>query len=73
MVDLRYTGERPDLPSRPALGAYTVANLTARYAISPALTLTARIDNLFDRDYQTAYGYNQPGRAAYLGIVWKQQ
>ncbi len=71
--DLRYTGERPDLPSRPALGAYTVANLTARYAISPALTLTARIDNLFDRDYQTAYGYNQPGRAAYLGIVWKQQ
>ncbi len=71
--DLRYTGARPDLATRPELGAYTVANLTARYTLSPTLTLTARIDNLFDRQYQTAYGYNQPGRAIYAGLVWKQK
>ena len=50
-----------------------MANLTARYTLSPTLTLTARIDNLFDREYQTAYGYNQPGRAIYAGLVWKQK
>lgn len=71
--DVRYTGERPDVPARPMLDAYTVANLTARYTLTPELALTARIDNLFDSQYQTAYGYNQSGRAAYVGIVWKQK
>jgi vitamin B12 transporter len=68
--DLRYTGERPDIASVPSLPAYTVANLTARFALTPAVALTARIDNLLDREYQTAYGYNQSGRAGYVGILW---
>jgi vitamin B12 transporter len=71
--DVRYTGERPDVPALPMLDAYTVANLTARYTLTPELALTVRIDNLFDSQYQTAYGYNQSGRAAYVGIVWKQK
>ncbi len=72
-ADLRYTGARPDTPANPPLGAYTVANLTARYAFTPEIALTARIDNLLDRQYQTAYGYNQSGRAAYVGILWSQK
>ncbi len=71
--DLRYTAERPDIVSVPSLPAYTVANLTARYALTPELALTARIDNLLDRQYQTAYGYNQSGRAAYVGLAWAQK
>ncbi|MHB1248669.1 MAG: TonB-dependent receptor plug domain-containing protein [Polaromonas sp.] len=71
--DLRYTGARPDMPANPSLPAYTVANLTTRYALTPEVALTARIDNLFDRRYQTAYGFNQSGRAAYVGIVWTQK
>jgi vitamin B12 transporter len=71
--DLRYTGARPDMPTNPELPAYTVANLTTRYALTPAIALTARIDNLFDRKYQTAYGFNQSGRAAYVGVVWAQK
>lgn len=71
--DVRHTGERPDVVTRPALGAYTVTNLTAAYTLTPELALTARIDNLFDNQYQTAYGYNQSGRAVYVGIVWKQK
>ena len=35
--------------------------------------LTGRIENLFDRSYQTAWGYNQPGIGAYAGIVWTQK
>jgi vitamin B12 transporter len=71
--DLRYTGARPDAPANPSLPAYTVANLTTRYALTPGIALTARIDNLFDRKYQTAYGFNQSGRAAYVGVVWVQK
>ena len=71
--DLRYTGERPDIVSVPSLPAYMVANLTTRYALTRELALTARIDNLLDRQYQTAYGYNQSGRAAYVGLVWAQK
>ncbi len=71
--DVHYTGARPDVVTRPVLDAYTVANLTARYKLTPELALTARIDNLFDSQYQTAYGYNQSGRAVYVGVVWKQK
>lgn len=72
-ADLRYTGARPDPLANSPLPAYTLANLAARYRLTPELALTARIDNLFDRQYQTAYGFNQSGRAAYLGIVWAQK
>jgi vitamin B12 transporter len=55
------------------LPAYSVTNVTARYAVNPELALTGRIDNLFDRKYQTAWGYNQPGIGAYVGLVWNQK
>ena len=71
--DLRYTGDRPDIASVPALPAYTVVNLTARYALTREVALTARIENLLDREYQTAYGYNQPARSLYAGVVWAQK
>jgi vitamin B12 transporter len=68
--DLRYTGARPDTSSNPDLAAYVVANLTARYALSPQIAITGRIENVLDQQYQTAYGYNQSGRAVYIGAVW---
>jgi vitamin B12 transporter len=71
--DLRYTGARPDIVTVPSLPAYTVINLTTRFALSQEVALTAHIDNLLDRQYQTAYGYNQSGRAAYVGILWAQK
>ncbi len=72
-ANVRYTGERPDTVGRPMLPAYAVTNVTARYALRPDVALTARVDNLFDRSYQTAWGYNQPGIGAYIGIVWSQK
>ena len=68
-----YTGKRPDTALNPMLPAYSVTNVTVRYAVSPELALTGRIDNLFDRKYQTAWGYNQPGIGAYVGLVWNQK
>jgi len=48
-----------------AVSGYTVMNLRARYSYSDNLELFAKIDNLFDRDYETfgLLGEN-PGEAA---------
>jgi vitamin B12 transporter len=72
-AEVRYTGERPDAPANPRLAAYTLAQVSARYRLNRETTLTARIDNLFDAQYQTAYGYNQSPRAAFVGLVWNSR
>ncbi len=64
--DIQYTGHRPD--SNENLGSYTLVNLNARYNINKNISLYARIENLFDKDYETIYGYNQPDRGAYVGV-----
>ncbi|WP_246860484.1 TonB-dependent receptor domain-containing protein [Noviherbaspirillum sp. UKPF54] len=67
--DLGYTGVRQD--GTRELGAYWIGNLTSRYEIKKGLSLFGRIENLFDRDYQTAYGYNQPPRGVFVGVNWQ--
>ncbi|CAN5171911.1 TonB-dependent receptor [soil metagenome] len=67
--DLGYTGARPDGTRQ--LASYWVANLTTRYAIAKGLSVYGRIENLFDRNYQTAYGYNQPSRGVFVGMNWQ--
>ncbi len=64
--DLQYTGHRPD--GDHDLGSYTLVNLNARYNVTKEVSLYARIENLFDKEYETAYGYNQMDRAAYVGV-----
>lgn len=51
-----------------ALGGYAVANVYASYAVSPALSLQARIDNVADREYELVRGYNTPGRSLFLTL-----
>ena len=66
--DLQYTGHRPDGAYDEDLGSYTLVNLNARYNINKSISLYARIENLFDKEYETVYGYNQPDRGAYVGV-----
>lgn len=54
-------------PAR-ALGSYTTVDLSLGYTLSPEWKLQAVLNNLTDRTYETAYGYNQAGRAAYLTV-----
>jgi vitamin B12 transporter len=68
--DMQFTGHRPD--GVRTLEAYWLANLNARYALSKEVSLFGRIDNVFNRDYQTAYGYNQEPRGIFVGISWQQ-
>ncbi|WAV89914.1 TonB-dependent receptor [Oxalobacter aliiformigenes] len=68
--DVLFNGHRADkdYASEYRLGSYTLVNLNARYNINKNISLYARIENLFDKDYETAYGYNQPDRGAYVGV-----
>jgi len=50
------------------LGGYTLVDLRAAYPVGKHLEVYGRIQNLGDRHYETAYGYGQPGRAAYAGV-----
>jgi vitamin B12 transporter len=55
------------------LGGYGIVNLSARYNITKAWYVTAQIDNLLNKDYETAYSYNSPRRGAYVTVGWQQQ
>jgi vitamin B12 transporter len=71
--DLRFSGNRADrsqgLPRR--LGGYAVVDLTAAYTVSPQVRLFGRVENLFDRDYERAFGYRQAGRGVFVGLTWQ--
>ena len=66
---VRYSGARTDPPQR--LGAYAVVDLTGGYKVSPQLRLFARIENLFDKDYQSVYGYRQAPRGLFVGVDYR--
>ncbi len=54
------------------LSAYSKVNFTARKQVSKELAVYARLENAFDRDYQTSYGYNQLPRSLFVGLNWQQ-
>jgi vitamin B12 transporter len=54
------------------LSAYFKVNFTARKQVSKELAVYARLENAFDRDYQTSYGYNQLPRSLFVGLNWQQ-
>ncbi len=56
---------------RLVLAAYDVVNLTANYALDQHFDLSARVDNLFNKDYMLAHGYNTLGRTLYVGLSYR--
>ena len=69
-VELAYSGRRDDLNSY-VLPSYALVNLRASYRINSSWRIGARLENLFDRDYELAHGYNTPGRSGYIDVVWE--
>jgi vitamin B12 transporter len=60
-----------DLANTRRMGGYATVDLRAEYRIDRDWRLQARIVNLFDKDYETAAFYNQPGRSAYLTVRYE--
>jgi vitamin B12 transporter len=52
------------------LPGYATLDTYVDYALNPDWSVQARLNNLGDKAYQTANGYNQPGRAGYLTLRW---
>jgi vitamin B12 transporter len=52
------------------LESYEIANVFARYDFTPTLNLSAKIENLFDKNYETAAGFNTKGRTAYVELAY---
>ena len=52
--------------------AYQVVNLDARYHMDKNISMSARIDNLFNRDYMLVDGYNTLGRTLFVGVNYQQ-
>ena len=48
------------------LPSYSTVDVSASYPITDRLTVRGKIANLFDKDYETAYGYQTAGREYYL-------
>jgi vitamin B12 transporter len=47
---------------------FVTADLAGAYRLNEAITLTARIENLADERYEESLGFNEAGRAVYLGV-----
>ncbi|BDH44069.1 vitamin B12 transporter BtuB [Salmonella enterica subsp. enterica serovar Choleraesuis] len=72
-VSYRYLGRRfdndfnrPAAEQRVKLGGVSLWDVALSYPITSNLTVRGRIANLFDKEYETVYGYHTAGREYYL-------
>ncbi len=50
------------------LAGYALTNLYGAYRFAADWSVFARVNNLFDRDYELASGYATPGTSAFVGV-----
>lgn len=62
-----------DLANTRRLPGYGMLSLSAERALGADWRLQVRLNNAGDKVYETAYGYNQPGRALYTTLNWRPQ
>jgi vitamin B12 transporter len=68
-VAARYSGRTFNSASTAeVLGDYWLVDLRAQWQVAAQLTMQARVENLGDKDYQTASGYSSLGRTVYFGL-----
>jgi vitamin B12 transporter len=73
---LRHVGNRADVdngssPARAVTApSYTVVDTSAHWLIDPQWSLSATVENLFDRRYQPTVGYNGRPRGLFVAVSW---
>ena len=72
-IGARYVGSRRDSVwgVDSTLDSYTVITIAAAYQVHKHITLSGRIENAFDKDYEEVAGYNTDPLTAYVGISFK--
>lgn len=66
-AELLRIGERLDVGGE-RLGGYTLLNLSGQIRFTQAWSVEGRIENLTDKDYENAFGFNALGRMFYLSL-----
>ena len=70
-----FTGRRTDIDAvsfaRIITPSYAVARLAASMPLGESWTLFGRIDNLLDKNYQSADGFRGLGRSVLAGLRWR--
>ena len=61
---MRYSGTGNTLP----MGGYTVFNLNTAYRYSKELSFQARLNNVFNKQYELVQTYNTPDRNFFIGF-----
>ena len=69
LVSSRYDTDFNAFPTeRVSLSGYGLVDVAASYAVDKDIELFARVDNLFDQEYQEVLGFGTMGAAGYAGI-----
>lgn len=69
-----YNGSQQDLDfssfggARAMMPAYTLVRLAGQYAITREVSLTARVENLLNQDYEEVYSFRASGIAFFAGV-----
>jgi len=61
----------PPFQERVELNAFTLVSLSGYYNLNDLVTVTARIENIADEDYEQVYGFASPGVGGHLGFRLK--
>jgi vitamin B12 transporter len=61
----------PPYQERVELDAFTLVNLSGYYNVNELVTVTARLENMGNEDYEQVYGFESPGFGGYLGLRLK--
>ncbi len=73
-ASVRAEGERfDDAANSTRLHGYGLLDLRAEYQLARDWQIAAKVENLFDKTYETVYFFNQPGRAAFLTLRYAPQ
>ena len=67
-----YADRQLPAPGRTSVPGYALLGASVRLRLRPGLVLTARGDNLLDRDYETHVGFPGPGLALRAGLAWRR-
>jgi vitamin B12 transporter len=60
-----------DAANKNRVNGYSFLNLRTSYAISKTVSVKAKIENLFDVNYETVKGYNNPGQSVFVSVKYQ--
>jgi vitamin B12 transporter len=68
-----YSHRFDDTANSIRLGGYGVVDLRADWAFAKNLSLGVRLNNVAGRSYETAFGYDEPGREGFVTMRWSMR